>query len=334
MRADGHIERFDELINVLQFVSDDGTRRASNASEITLYTYIEEALQYYQGYYIPHPRSGWTGVFPYAWYLRQGMKVENTTVGDIYEIKEVERDGNNLPTGRVVMSGTVAPEQHHRLRFNREDALIFMHAYPKTFAQTYRFKGGQLLAEEKPRPWRDTITYLVDRKEPAGRGGKPFEGTRDVRRHHRGSESWSPDDGFQIDYYGQWFDTIVQFDCWSKTNVTAERLIVWLEGFLEQHIGVFKYNGIQQMLYWRRSADELVTRWRDDIVNRSLQYYIRFENVGATLERKVSSLVARIGLTPTGTIPADAILYGTGWVMPSGEVGIVPVEVTESRLGG
>lgn len=335
MRPDGKLERFDELQNVpYRDVEAIGVRRDMPANIYSFRVYIEEGLRSFQGYYVPHPQDAWTGYFPYAWYLREGMKVENTTIGDIYEIKEVQRGKNNKPTGIVVMSGNNAPERRHRLRFRREDAIVFMPAWPKTFAKTYQFKGSNLLADEKAGPWRDTITCDLSRKEPAGMGGKPFEGTRSVRPVHRATETYDPDPGYSVIYSGQWFDAIVQFDCWSKTNDNAERLVDWFEAFMEIYRGVFIWNGIQQLIYWQRTADELVTRWRDDIVNRTVQYYVRVENVAAELQRKVNSIIATIGLMPTGTVPTLEERYGPEWVAPTGIGDTIPFEVLETRYDG
>lgn len=333
MRSDGLLERFDELIDVVPMRHKDATRRAASASLATLFSYMEEALQYYQGFYQPHPRSGWTGYFPYAWYLKEGMEVLNTTIGDRYTIKEVAKDTKGLPTGLVVMEGNVEPEPTHRLRFRREDSLIFMHAFPKTFAKTYDFEGGGLLATEKAEPWRDTITFMVIRKEPGGMGGKPFEQPREVRPQPRIAEDYIPDLGYTVSFTSQEFDCLIQLDCWSKTNATAEKLVAWFELFMEVYRGVFIYNGLKQVLYWQRTADALVTRWRDDIVNRTLQYFTRIENVTYRVDRKVNEIAAAFGLW-TGELPPLGAIFGSGWVYPTGDGTTIPVEVHESKDGG
>lgn len=334
MRPDGKIERHDELLRTAWFVNKEPGRRDAPATLRDLYSYIDQALRLHQGYYQPHPINGFSGSFPFAWSLEEGMKVYNTTIGVVYEIKEVQRDDNNNPTGYVVLSGGngIEPEATHRLEFSREDSLVFMHGFPKTFAKTYSFSddGSGSFASQYSERWRDTITFLVTRKEPGSLSGSPFDRPRDVKPHHRESEVYAADTDYMISYTGQWFDAIIQLDCWSKTNKTAERLLEWLEGFLEFYRGVFRYNGINNLYYWDRTADELVTRWRDDIVNRTLRYYIRTENVAAVLESKIRVIAATFGLMPTGIYWPTGFPWTSEWTQPTGiDPDVIPVEIYE-----
>ena len=334
MRVDGKIERHDELLRDAWYKTTDPGRRQASADLSRFYGYISEAMQLHQGYYIPHPLDGFSGNFPNVWYIKDGMKVYNTTVGVMYTIQEHEEDSEGMPTGNVLMTGGngIAPKQGDRLEFDRGDTLIFMHAFPKTFAQTYEFMddGSGRLSAQYTAEWRDTITWSVARREPGGLDGAPFEGTRDVRPHHRSSGSWGPDQAYLISYTGQWFDVLIQFDCWAKTNSTSERLVEWFEGFMETYRGVFRYNGVNNLLYWDRTHDELVTRWRDDIVNRTLRYYVRMENVAAVLESKIRSITALFSLLPTGTYVRGTPFWVSGWIPPTGAVGSVPAEIYET----
>jgi hypothetical protein len=84
--------------------------------------------------------------------------------------------------------------------------------------------------------------------------------------------------------WGQWFDNLVQFDCWSTSNFEANRLIYWFEDFMDLYAPVLINNGVNQLLYWQRQQDQTIERWRDDIDNRTVQYYFRTEKL--RLERK------------------------------------------------
>jgi len=125
-----------------------------------------------------------------------------------------------------------------------------------------------------------------------------------------------------IEVRGQWFDNLVQFDCWSTSNQEANALIFWLEDFLELYTPVLKQNGIGEMLYWQRLQDQTIERWRNDIENRTLQYYFRTEKLRVRrlrnfrkFEFKVSigtgDTDVRTYLEPTG-ISNTTGLYGVG----------------------
>lgn len=336
MRPDGTIERHDELYRSAWYSTTDPAVADATCDLPTFYEYIRYALRLYQGFYIPHPRDPMSGWFPLAWYLRSGMEVYNSTSRVTYKIEEVQLDTkNNLPTGYVRMSGgnDVVPLATDRLLFDQEDTVVLMHAFPKTYARTYKFNddGSGRLSVEYDHPWRDTVTFAVARKEPGTLDRTPFQGTRDVRPHFRETKVYSPNQTYMATYTGQWFDVLLQFDCWTKTGETSERLTNWFEAFMEMYRGVFRYNGVTNMLYWDRTRDELVTRWRDDIVNSTVRYYLRMENVAMILESKIRSIYALFSVSPSGEWP-DVSPWSTGWVMPTGfEDGVIPVGIYESK---
>lgn len=336
MRPDGQIERHDELANIVYYKESvsgrDSTRRDRGAALIDLFDYIEDTLRLYQGYYLPISYAPLNGYFPYAWYLREGMKVDNTTIGTTYTIETVEKDPDtDRSTGYVRMSGSPDPVISHRLKFRRKDSLVFMHSFPKAYAEPYVFssKGDGTLAGEHSAPWRDTITWLVTRKEPGSLSGEPFKRPRTLVPMPRRHFDYGTDGIYTVDVHGQWFDAIAQIDCWAKTNAATERLMDWFEGFMALYTPVFVYNGITRVFFWERAVDELVTRWRDDIVNRTIRYYVRTETVTATLEARIRSIIATIALTTTGEVTGE--IPGTGELPAPSEPGDVTVAVYENK---
>ncbi len=196
----------------------------------------------------------------------------------------------------------------------------FMHAYPKGLSQTYVFNPDGNLKQEDA-PWVDSITWDVVRKEPGSLGKSPFREPREHKPRHREYEFIPADD---CDYLqakiGQVFDSIVQFDFWAQSNVRASILVDWFHNFLDLYRWVFMINGIKQVWYWRQTADALVTRWRNDIVSRSLQVYIQTERVHSFPVRRLRSIEACIevltrkedlqtrpaGIDPTGCVDPTA----------------------------
>ena len=330
MRADGQIERHDELL-ASQYKLDNTNRQDATAKLSNFYSYIEEALRLYQGYYVPHPLDGFNGIFPFAWYLREGMKIDNTSIGVTYTIKDVQVDVNDNPTGYVTLEGgnSKTPSVYHRLKFRREDAVVFMHGFPRTFAQTYAFEpdGSGELSSQYAQAWRDTITWIVANKEPAD-----LKGTKDQRKRFRQIKDYESDDSYTISYTGQWFDAVVQLDCWTKSNASAEKLIEWFEQFMELYRGVFRWNGVDKLIYRDRTSDELVTRWRDDIVNRTLRYNVRVENVISTVISKIRSIAATFSLMPSGVYWPTGVPWDDSWSQPTGTSDFIPIEVLDQQL--
>lgn len=330
MRADGTLERPDQLAASIETYTGPEERMLRGADLNNLYHFIQEALRYYQAWYVPHPLDPWTGCFPNAWYLSEGAKLKNVENGDTYTIKEVKKDGHT-PTGYVTMTGNVEPVSTDRLVFMDEsNELQFMHAYPKTYAQTYKFVNGQLPTAETA-PWRDTVTFMVTRQTPGSLDGSPFQGTRDRKRKFRKNYDYPGDAKYSARTEGQWFDCLLQLDCWAKTNAVAEDLVDWVQGFMHMYTPVFSANGFPQILFWAREMDGLSTRWRDDIVYRTITYYVRMEDVGYLKQRRIERIFINVGNEPTGEGDLDENRFGTGWDPPAtGRDGVLPVEVFET----
>jgi len=99
-----------------------------------------------------------------------------------------------------------------------------------------------------------------------------------------------------IEVYGQWFDNLVQFDCWSASNSQANALITWFEDFMELYTPVLKQNGVAEMLYWERLQDQTIERWRNDIDNRTIRWFFRTEKLRVRRRRNFRNFVFRLSV--------------------------------------
>jgi hypothetical protein len=106
--------------------------------------------------------------------------------------------------------------------------------------------------------------------------------------------------------YGQWFDNIIQYDCWSVDNQEANALVSWFEDFMDLYTKVLKQNGVNEVLYWQRSQDGTIDRWRSDIDNRSIQYYFRTEKLRVERSKNIQQITLRINASLRG----EALLFG------------------------
>lgn len=123
-----------------------------------------------------------------------------------------------------------------------------------------------------------------------------------------------------IEIYGQFFDNIVQFDCWSDNNQEASYLISYLEDFLDLYAQILKINGVNELLYWQRTIDQKIERWRNDIDNRTLQYYFRTENLKVHRKANLNQYDIRIVVSHD---PSSILLYSepTGIGSTTGQYG-------------
>jgi len=85
--------------------------------------------------------------------------------------------------------------------------------------------------------------------------------------------------GESVVVWGQRFDTQVQFNCWGDTGPEASALATRFKRFMFTYTGVFKLQGVAEILYQERLRDRTVTQWRNDITSRSLRYLMTFEEL-------------------------------------------------------
>lgn len=286
--------------------SESGRQADRSASLDDVTTYIYQSLVDYQGKWESTAISEWTVKLPYARDWRAGNLITNTTTGEVYTVDSVVDEQQHT----VRLSGTTAPQLGDRLELADENTVNFVSAYPQVYAE--------------PETWRDTITFKVDRREPGTIQSHPFEGRKEIKPRIR-QVIVDPDfPDFHIQIQGQWFDNILQFDCWSVTNKGADSLISWFEDFLFRYTWVWKKNGVQEILYMNRSIDEEVIKWRDDIVNRTLYYYFRTEKIIPIREHDFTQfdIVAGLGnpfyATPPSGVPASGTL-----VVNDGELSVI-----------
>ena len=131
----------------------------------------------------------------------------------------------------------------------------------------------------------ETITWTVRRQVPGTVGSTPFNERRELKARLRdiievdSTSANSIKNNSIIMKKGQWMDNLIQFDLWTKDNSSAEDLAEWFKSFMQEYEGIFIERGIQKILFWERLRDETILKWRNGLVNRSLQWYVRTEEI-------------------------------------------------------
>lgn len=289
------LESFDEKPQFWSSTEDNQQAdRSASLDDVT--TYIYQSLVDYQSKWNTTRISAWTVTFPYARDLRVGNKIRNSTTGEYYTIDSIIDAAQHT----VRLSGTVAPSSSNRLELAEENMINFVSAYPQIYAE--------------PQTWKDTITYRVLRREPGTLQSHPFDGRKEIKPRVRQTivDPDYPDHHIQI--MGQWFDNLIQFDCWSVTNNGADSLISWFEDFLFRYTWVWKKNGVQEILYMDRGIDTEVTKWRDDIVNRTLVYYFRTEKIVPIRTHDFTQIDLYVGLASEIAPPPSGYLNPSGYI--------------------
>ena len=284
----------------------DKMRKADrNASLDDITRYIYQSLIDFQGKWEPSDRTSWIIKMPNARYLSVGDTIKNKTTGQIYRIAEIVDSSTNM----IRLSGIDYPVTNDILELTNDNIVNFVSDYSKEY-------------KEKPiNEWVDTVTFRVKRKEPGTIGKHPFDPPTEIKPRIR---EYTTDPEYldcHICVLGQWFDNIIQFDCWAKTNNRADSLIEWFEDFMYKYTWVWKKNGVNEILYWMRMQDEEVRKWRNDLSARSVLYYFKTEKIVTVREHdfKQIDMYLEVG----NALPSG--FYGVGYneLPPSGRTEVL-----------
>jgi len=267
--------------------------RAISLNDIT--TYIYQSLIDFQGKWEPTDFGGFKIKMPNARYLFVGDKIYNRTSGQVYMIAEVPDEKNKII--RLNATSVTAPSVGDRLELEEKNTVNFQSAYSRYY-------------QDKPvSDWRDTIIYRVKRREPGTIGKHPFDPPTEIKPRVR---QYVPDPDHvdcHVMILGQWFDNLIQFDCWSKYNNRADEMIEWFEDFMYKYTWVWKKNGVNEILYWMRNIDEEVVKFRNDLSVRTVLYYFKTEKIVTIREYDFKQI--DLYLEVDNTVPSG--FYGVEW---------------------
>jgi len=262
------IESYSDIPYFLTNNQDRSMRQSDrNATLNQITTYIYQSLLDFQGKWQTHSRGDSVIQMPNARYLAVGDKIANVTTGKTYLIAEVISEATKGGVIRLNTQSTLPPVLGDVLALEEKNTVNFMSSYS-------RYYQDLPLVD-----WRDTISYSIKRREPGTIGNHPFDPPTELKPRIR---QYIPDPDHRdchVAIMGQWFDNLVQFDCWSKFNNRVDELIEWFEDFMYKYIWVWKKNGVNEILYWMRITDTEVSKWRNDLASRTVIYYFKTEKI-------------------------------------------------------
>jgi len=294
----GKIESYTEdpyfLLNPGQDTMPQSDR---NATINHLTKYIFQRLLDFQGKWERTDRGSDIIAMPNARYLAAGDKIVNITTRKGYLISEVIVEAGKGGIIRLNLLNAPVPKDGDILGLEEKNTINFESSYSRYY-------------QDKPiSDWRDTIIYRVKRREPGTISKHPFDPPSEIKPRIRESRVDPDHPGCHVIVMGQWFDNLIQFDCWSKYNNRADELIEWFEDFMYKYTWVWKKNGVNEVLYWMRTVDEESTKFRNDLATRCIIYYFRTEKIVTIKEydfRQIDMYLELENAYPSG-------FYGVSW---------------------
>jgi len=260
---------------------------------------ISILLNKYQSTYVTNKSDKSLLLMPNLFHEPQpGERIKNQTTGEIYTVKETIVNPITKKWEGLVRLVCITPpetlkseklellDSTHRVRFTEES--------PNMVGNEGQTSAGIMIDKG---PMQPTIVYSLVRKEPGSIGKTPFGPQKDYRKRLRESVKFDSNPAHTVEIYAQSFDNLVQFDCCTLDNFTANRLVNWFEKFMNLYQWVLKKNGVQQIIYWQRLKDATVSKWRQDLVVRTVQFYFRTEEIDEVVRRDLTKIDYNIDLS-------------------------------------
>ena len=298
---DPYLEDYKYYINYGVPFSPDKSVRDRGASLDDAMLFIDMLLHQYEAYYEQHDIDKNLVVFPNLFKMPdEGTKIRNKKTGEIYTIQDVIVNPYTKQWEGLVRISSVTPPNPNlveKLEFvDQEKARVrFTHEYPVSLESEGQTSDG-LISDAGPIP--PCVVWALIRKEPGSIGKAPFHPSKEYKPRRRELLRNINNPGHVQEVRGQWFDNLVQFDCWTTDNFSAERLANWFEKFMTLYDWVLKLNGVQEMLYWQRLRDASVTKWRQDLVSRTVQYFFRTEVLEAVVQKTFVDIELSASVAP------------------------------------
>jgi hypothetical protein len=168
----------------------------------------------------------------------------------------------------------------------------------------YQARAGTTLinyvnfTEEDPSP-KDTtevISFSVVKREPGAYSqGAPFEGAvKNLRPITRESGKDPNNSDYRFAIQGYWYDNLIRFNCWARTNKQANERACWFEDFMEDYTWWFKLQGVNRVIFWGRGEDQVVDDDGNKWFGRPLDYFVRTEKLRRFEEKKLEEILINL----------------------------------------
>ena len=221
----------------------------------------------------------------------QGTQIRNESTNEIYEITDtIKNPITGVWEGLVRISSITPPSvlKEERLEILSNNRLV-------RFSQEFTSPIGveAQTADELQKdvgPIRPTIVHALIKKEPGSVGKDLFGPQKQVKPMHKEVVNNPKFVGRAVMVNIMRYDYLVEFNCFTTDPRSSELLVDWFERFVRQNTWVLKLNGVNEILFFQRLRDGAVTKWRQDLISRTVQYALRIEEILPVVTRNIRKI--------------------------------------------
>lgn len=144
----------------------------------------------------------------------------------------------------------------------------------------------------------ESISVEIVRREPGMFGqGAPFgSATKNLRPILRENVRDPEHPGYRRAVLGYFYDNMLRFTCWARTNKAANERVLWLENVMEEYSWFFVYSGANRVLYQGQRDDVVNEVGNNKYYGRPVDYFVRTEKLRQVSEKTLEEICIRFGL--------------------------------------
>lgn len=136
---------------------------------------------------------------------------------------------------------------------------------------------------------------LVSRLPGSFSQGAPGQAqVRNMRPIIRESKDDPASPGYRKVILGKYFDNLVQFTCWARTNKEAIARSFWFEEFVEKYTWFFKISGVQRVLFSKQEEDLFINNDGKKFYGRPLLFFVRTEELTEYFEKEIEEIIVNL----------------------------------------
>lgn len=151
---------------------------------------------------------------------------------------------------------------------------------------------------------QESITFsLVERRPGHFSEGAPTQGSvRNFKPILREVGKDPDNPGYMRATFGMWYDNIIRFTCWARTNRTANQRAIWFEELMEDYKWFFAISGVPRVLFWQRLEDTTrdITYQGSSTTKyygRPLEYFVKTEKIRVFTEKELENIILNVNVS-------------------------------------
>lgn len=288
--GDRYLQYYDkekEVFEIRNKSRGEGILSISESMEI-----ISKFLVAYQTTYIPHGVDKSLYLFPFLFIEpEKDSLILNSNTNERYRVDQIIKNPETDKWEGLLKLDVDTPpklENGEVLFFDDFSRYIkFEHEMPSTLSNYKSANIDEVMVN--PPQITPTITWSLNRVEPGGMN-KAFSSKKEYKPRVREVVKDPLVKGYSVTILGQYMDNIVEFSSWSNDHKTSEKLINWFYKFMNMYAPYIRQCGVNQLYFLQRESDSISNRWRQTFFGRTLQYYVRTEELEANYERNLTDI--------------------------------------------